>query len=239
MQLKRRELTGQKAWFFFDDEMVALGTGITNSSEIPVVTTVNQCLLRGQVARGNIPTARYRWLHHDGVGYLFPNSTTTPPDLPRITLSTEARSGAWTDIGPGPERTDTRRIFNLHLEHGAHPTDSRYVYIVLPNAATDDVARWAQRPPIELLANSNAHQAIYHKTLKMVMAAFAQPGEVQTPLGAIGVDQPCLLIVRGDKLTVSNPLNKPLTVQVTVNGKAQTVTLPDGPLAGSSVKLSL
>ncbi|MDZ7606241.1 MAG: polysaccharide lyase family 8 super-sandwich domain-containing protein [Cyclobacteriaceae bacterium] len=42
-------LCARKAWFFFDEEYVCLGTGISAKKELPVVTTLNQCLLHGEV----------------------------------------------------------------------------------------------------------------------------------------------------------------------------------------------
>ncbi len=35
----------KKAWFFFDNEVVCLGSGINSTSYAPVYTTINQCLL--------------------------------------------------------------------------------------------------------------------------------------------------------------------------------------------------
>ncbi len=42
-------LVARKAWFFFDEEYVCLGTGISCRYDLPVVTTLNQCLLRDEV----------------------------------------------------------------------------------------------------------------------------------------------------------------------------------------------
>ena len=42
-------VTAKKAWFYFDKEFVCLGAGITCAAENAVVTSVNQCLLKGDV----------------------------------------------------------------------------------------------------------------------------------------------------------------------------------------------
>ena len=39
----------RKSWFFFDDEYVCLGTGIKSNRDLPVVTTINQVLMRTDV----------------------------------------------------------------------------------------------------------------------------------------------------------------------------------------------
>ncbi|NOR75404.1 MAG: chondroitin lyase, partial [Draconibacterium sp.] len=49
----RDPLIARKAWFFFDDEYICLGAGIScKNRELPVVTTINQCLLRDDVTVG-------------------------------------------------------------------------------------------------------------------------------------------------------------------------------------------
>ena len=45
-------LHARKSWFFFDDMYVCLGTGIESASEYPIVTTINQCRLSGEVVAG-------------------------------------------------------------------------------------------------------------------------------------------------------------------------------------------
>jgi len=39
----------KKSWFFFDDEYICLGTDIRSDVKLPVATTINQALLRGNV----------------------------------------------------------------------------------------------------------------------------------------------------------------------------------------------
>lgn len=50
MMLDRHGLQGHKAWFYFDDEYVCLGTGIRNpEGKAEVFTTLNQCNRDGKV----------------------------------------------------------------------------------------------------------------------------------------------------------------------------------------------
>jgi hypothetical protein len=46
-------------------------------------------------------------------------------------------------------------------------------------------------------------------------------------------------MMRNGKLTVSNPENKKLTVNVRMNDQTYCAELPDGPSAGSSVSIPL
>jgi chondroitin AC lyase len=55
MDLARDSLAAKKAWFYFDDEFVCLGAGITCDSSNSVCTSVNQCLRSGDVLAAGQP----------------------------------------------------------------------------------------------------------------------------------------------------------------------------------------
>ncbi|MBP1665536.1 MAG: hypothetical protein H6Q23_396 [Bacteroidetes bacterium] len=71
-------LSAKKSWFFFEKEYVCLGTGIDYNGDLPVVTTLNQCLLKGDVvvmqgnnrsivSRGDHDLQNVKWIIHDNV----------------------------------------------------------------------------------------------------------------------------------------------------------------------------
>src|SRR6185295_11065057 len=49
MDFSQRGVRAHKAWVFVDNVIVCLGAGISSSEAAPVVTTINQCLLHGDV----------------------------------------------------------------------------------------------------------------------------------------------------------------------------------------------
>lgn len=88
----------RKGWFFFDETYVCLGSGIESPSRtLPVVTTINQALLKGGVKvsyggteetleKGKHQIKNAKWVFHNGTGYYFPDSTT-------VQLSNQEKSG--------------------------------------------------------------------------------------------------------------------------------------------------
>src|SRR4030095_8331983 len=86
-------VTAKKSWFFFDDEVVALGADIDDSSSAaPVFTSLNQVLQDGLVTvqdavngrqtldLGDVATlSGTSWIEHDNLGYVLldPASQTT------------------------------------------------------------------------------------------------------------------------------------------------------------------
>ena len=259
MDFARGALTARKAWFFFDREFVCLGAGIACASENGVLTSVNQCRARGSVtmsrggAVGRQEAGEHAlrgplWVHHDGVGYLFPK----PAD---IVLRDTIQRGDWTEIGTGTAGVAAERVFSLWLEHGRRVADADYSYIVVPDTTRAEMAAYAKKPPVTILANTAQLQAVRHPALGLTQAAFYEAGTLA--MGddfALTVDQPCLLMVHeapdGVQFVVANPENRPLTVQVDVSLPLRglgcrwlpakrvsriAVRLPGGPRAGASV----
>ena len=92
-----------KAWFFYENEVVCLGAGIASGAEAEVVTTVNQCLEKGQpvwirngkkVCQMNPEDSvggSLKWVLHNGVGYIFPEGGT-------VFCQDKMQTGNWYDI---------------------------------------------------------------------------------------------------------------------------------------------
>lgn len=249
MDLARGQLTAKKAWFFFDDGYLCLGAGIklSDDTEHSVVTDVNQPLLMGDVftsqsrravAEGarSYEAGRIAWVYHHRVGYIFGPTS-------RVSLKIGPQTGAWSDIGTGPSRPVTLRVFNLWIDHGYAPRSGSYQYIVLPGASPEQVSARARTPAIHVLSNREELQAVWHSDLKLAMIVFRKPGVVDTPIGRIGVDHSCLLLTRkvagGWKITASNPENELLTLNVDIGTRRVAIDLPGGNFAGSSVASTL
>ncbi len=242
MDLARGKLVAKKAWFFFDEEYVALGAGITlaGDEEHAVATDVNQPLLKGDVLTSGGPVAgtktfdaaRRIWVYHDHVGYIFTAKM-------KVNVSAGPQTGAWSDFGTGSSVPETKRVFDLWIDHGVGAKDAGYEYTVIPGATAAETERLTAHPDVEVLANTVSTQAVYSKSLKLAEIAFRAAGMVETPVGKVEADHSCLLMVRqvadGWKVTASNPESLPLTLHVKVRSKQATIELPGGNFAGASV----
>ncbi|MFA6109194.1 MAG: polysaccharide lyase family 8 super-sandwich domain-containing protein [Candidatus Latescibacterota bacterium] len=262
MDLARWNTFAAKGWFFFDEEYVCLGNrvqgGIFAPSDTVLVTSVDQRHLAGEVTvsdadgmrvlpKGKHRLSQARWVHHDGVGYLFPAGG-------QVVVGSRIQTGRWTEIGQEPEGEVCLEVFSLWLDHGPAKKPQTYQYVVVPEIDVDAMDRYATAPSVEVLQN-DASMAIRHRKLGLVQAAFAVPGSLDAGDGLVlGVDLRCLLLchetTEGVRLAVANPLNLPGRVTVTVDRSLQgegctfdaatgvssvVVDLPEGELAGSSV----
>jgi chondroitin AC lyase len=252
-------ITAKKAWFFFDREFVCLGAGITCDAGDAVATTVNQCLLKGDVAvrdaggirkleKGSHTVDAARWVQHNGIGYAFLG--TSP-----IHVTSEARKGTWKSINDF-QKTDevAGDVFCLWIDHGPKPAAGEYRYIVAPAAGPSELDQYAASSPIEVLSNTTEIQAVEHHGLSVAEIAFHKAARLTAGPLSVASDAPCLVLLKGTggkvRLAASNPENRPLELTLEIKGhfsgegcewdepKGVTrihLSLPGGEMAGSSV----
>jgi chondroitin AC lyase len=252
LDLDRGGVTGKKAWFFFNNDILALGAGIKATGTAPVVTSVNQCWLRGDVwngavgesgavvANGQDTLSGAQWVCHDSVGYVFPAS-----DNP-IVLKNRSQSGTWYNINHyyGSQTVITDDVFSLWLSHGVAPEDGSYEYLVLPGRDHASVEAFAASSPIKVIANTTTVQAARHADEQLTGMVFhaADTMVVRRGLG-IAVDQPCAVLIDESgthyQVSVSNPNAVAITVKVTLflnsGTEVLSFSLPGGESAGKSV----
>lgn len=223
-------LSARKAWFFFDDEYVCLGSEITSTAEHPVFTTLNQCLLNGDavvktkkdervLTRGSHSLSQVSWIWHDQVAYLF-------PDAVDAHVSNDEARGTWRSINhQSSSSADTVRmdVFTAWLDHGTRPAKEKYAYIVAPAATPGDLARYQKSSPIQILGNSDSFQGVLHRGLNRVQIAFYQPDQVKaTDHLTVRAMNPCLVMVKMNgrsiqELVVSDPTHKLSKVELRVS----------------------
>jgi hyaluronate lyase len=197
-----RTLRGKKAWFFFDDEIVCLGSGITASGNSTLETVVenrrltsagsNTFLINGTArlltlqtmpgTPGTITGASYAHLSGNvassDIGYYFPGGVT-------LKGMRETRSGSWHDINQGPLRTGNTTVYEcnyatLWFDHGVNPTAASYAYALLPNMTSAAVASYASAPEFSVLENSTQAQAVLESTQGNSIGAIFWENAVKT-----------------------------------------------------------
>ncbi len=226
----------KKSWFFFDDEYVCIGTNVNSRPGIPVATTVEQVLLRGDVTiaqggetkklpRGDRKLENVKAVHQGRVGYVFPEPVS-------IHLSNQEESGRWSDI------TDQKYIstelvkkdvFKLWFDHGKSPDSASYEYIVVPNVDTSELLRTKDdNRGIEVLArNGNVH-AVLNRKLGIAQMAFYRAAEVTVSEGVkVRMDSQGMAMIkmqngRISELAVSDPSRKLDRLLISLPGMYET-----------------
>lgn len=214
-------LTAKKAWFFFEKEYVCLGAAINSSSDLTVATTLNQCLLRGDVLvsiedkneiseKGDHTYNNVKWVLHNSVGYFFPEPA-------NIKLSNKAEKGSWFAINrqsDSPKTEVSKDVFKLWIDHGKRPGKDKYQYIVIPVTDRKGMESTAIENNIEIVSNTAEIQAVTHSGIGVSQIIFYKPGKIEVTSGIfIESGSQCVVMIKYEKdsissISVSDPSRK-------------------------------
>ncbi|MEO6915972.1 MAG: polysaccharide lyase 8 family protein [Chitinophagaceae bacterium] len=242
------DVKAKKSYFFFDKEVVCLGAGITSGSNENIVTTINQCWLKGKatVAYDNKTQAVAQvntftnpsWTWHDSIGYFFPAAA-------NIVVSTQSQKGSWSAINASRSKDDLAgNVFKLWISHGVKPSEAGYAYIVVPGIDLKGAAEY-DKSSIKIIANTSAIQAVKHEGLNLLQIVFHKAGTISDERFSVSADKPCVVMVKnidGRKaiLYVADPSQKSSEIAITLKlpsmnqQKMLHCKLPVGHFAGSS-----
>lgn len=211
-------LIARKAWFFFDDEYVCLGTGISCRTKLTVATTINQCLLRGDVIVStgskkivieNIEKEfkDIEWVYHDRIGYVFPENA-------HVNIKNNNSAGSWWDINKqhnSPKEEVNLDVFKLWIDHGQQPSNETFEYIVVPATTVEDMEGNISKKNIKVLSNTPNVQAVKNSALNITEIVFYKAGEIQiTEKLKLVSDNPGIFMVKTDaeevvEISVADP----------------------------------
>ena len=253
-------VTGKKAWFHFDNEVVCLGAGIRSTQAENITTTVNQSWLKGSVivaengsqttlAAGSVANVAPTWVLHDSTGYFFPSGG-------NLSVSNAVQTGNWrpriNTMSNISNATISQEVFKLWFSHGVGPVNGKYAYIVVPNMANASAMAAYNTSGIQILANSDSIQAVKHTGLGILQAAFYKGGSMLDSSSGmrIQLDRPAVAMVKNVggstvQVTVADPTHNLVVVNLAVTfpgaGAAinKKVTLPSGNFKGASVSFSV
>ena len=216
-------LYGKKSWFMFDNEIVCLGAGITCGDTGAVHTTAENRRLGNPITSSftlngtaitptigwssNLPAATPSWCALSGTGgYYFPAGSSN------LQATFTANSGSWSQINSGDSGTVyTDDYLKLWFNHGTHPANANYAYVILPNMSAATVSNYALSPDMVILTNTAIVQAVKKPALGVVAANFWTNGNysadlisVSNPASVITLEQSTNLLVGVSDPTQTN-----------------------------------
>ena len=248
-EINREPVVARKSYFMFDEGMVCLGNirgkYDSNHPNKNVFTTINQCYKKTDIIvktnnlvntydsfNGEIPNTS--WVLQDKIGYYFPKND-------NVSIESGNKTENWSRLSKCNDKIETADVFTILLNHGKTPGNQTYEYIVMPDITTGKLDEFSENPAIIVAKNTKYVQSVWHKDKKILQAIFLANDFVEIEKLKIKVDKPCALLIRfinddDYEVTVSNPYNLPLCVNVNINGENILFNLPGGFSAGKSVK---
>lgn len=228
-------LSVHKFWAAHKNLIVCLMANTGVSTPDSVYTVLDQCRWRGDVAvnepanlfREGVHTLKSgRWIHHAGFAYI-------PLSSSDIMLHLKTARGKWSDINKaGSRETVTERIFMPVLRHQELWVSDGYV--VASCETPEDAQSLVRRPEWKVLRNDAQCQSVLFRD-GTCMTAFASPTSVGTgSKKELSVDKPCLVLLSGKRLWVTDPTHTGGTVSVRLGNDQSQVILPTD---GASVEV--
>lgn len=242
MELLRHDsLSMKKSWFMFDDEVVALGAGISCTNGKTIETIVenrklnaagnNAFTVNGAAKSTSLGWSEtmsgVNWAHLAGsaagsdIGYYFPDGAT-------LKGLREARTGTWKAINNRPQTPNdpiTRNYLTLWFDHGANPSNATYSYVLLPNKSASQTGSYAANPDITILENSTDAQAVRENTLNVTGINFWN--DITKTVGGVTSNRKASVMVRETateiEVAVSDPTQAsytPITIELDKAGSA-------------------
>lgn len=155
----------KRSWFFFDDEIVCIGSGINASSaSLGGIKTAlfnsdeHGGTLRASNGNHAAPTSpgdrralgQMNWLHQNGMGYYFPGGANVNAE----------------GLGSNYAR--------VYLDHGSTPANASFAAVLLPDYGQAEAQNYASNAGVEVLQrDGNAHVVFDRSSNVTAIAAFA------------------------------------------------------------------
>ncbi len=230
-----QSIYANKAYFFCDDVMFCMGTGINTFKTNNVVTSVNQCISYGNINYNDGSTKTFgtgiaenpnvKWIYHDNVGYVFPSGG-------KINIKNGSQSGSYFDINNSAGMTTvsdwktvvSKNVFSIWLNHGTMPINDTYQYIVAPNKTLAQTESFANNHGFQVAQNDPKAQAIKNTKLNLYFVVFYSAGTVKFSDNLeVTADKAAMVMIAAKannvyEISVADPLYADQnTIKITVN----------------------
>ncbi len=255
----RTDLAARKSYFMFDNEIVAVGSGIScsraenllaNEDGATIVrgdtngvyTVVENRIWRGSdiltvngsalsLANGATRTEAVKTMHFTNMGgYVFADDTV-------ITYGKAKNSG---QVQTGKSNT----FFEATYSHGNTPDDGTYTFIYLPEATATETEAYSNNKDVTILTVTDKVHVVKENKLGVTGYVFFERGSAN----GVNAETPCMLMITDKdgevKISVSDPTHLLENIKLTVDlGRSLSVKSADAGVVvsanGNSVTLSV
>jgi chondroitin-sulfate-ABC endolyase/exolyase len=244
-----RSIRGRKSWFFSDQRVLCLGSGIScDDARFPTQTTLCQKSLRN----AEMPEIRPTTVDGtDLVSKTFPDERMLDSAQPHWFLDIQ-QTGYYVPAGQTlgiARRHQTSRDVNdwedtegdfltAWLDHGPSPAKASYEYLLAVRATSESMRRIVAQPPYRVLQRDDTAHIVWDTDARRWGCVFFEPiadishAVAKEALPVKAIDRPCLVMTQSPQngrldLSVADPdlnlqengANAPRALQITLRGK--------------------
>ena len=241
------DLKAQKSWFFLDGKIVALGAGITGTTDAAIETTVENRMMNGddnaisyngeawdkteeekQAKAGDYAFFKGTGEGND-IGYVY-------LDDADIYLAQETRSGKYTDINEYfvSDKEYTNTYFKMGINHGDSVENGTYSYVLLPGSTEEETAAFAENSTVEVVRNDVDVQAVKDtQSGAFAMNVWPTEGTGSESVNGIAVDASASIYTQTKDgvmtIAISDPKQKDVQIGLTLtDGYVEVLSADEG-----------
>ena len=210
-------LTGNKGYFVFENEIVCLGNGLSYSGNDNVETIIENRILdqtktfsyNGKVLSSKQSTLKdVNYMYIQGYGGIY------MPTKRDVILNRPSNGVSFIE---------------LSINHGNNFTNETYEYVILPLKTSSETEAYSKNPNVQILVNDTNVSAVKDKKNNVTEYIFWKKGTYTIDGNSITVDNPCTVIITNNKISLSDPTQKISTIKLTLNSQVYTFSgLKDG-----------
>lgn len=219
-----RYISARKSWFFYEGKVICLIGNLQGKNVEQAYTTLDQARWRERVYsnlsnkaldKGRHELKNVKWLYQAPFAY----ASLQPAS---IELKLDEVVGSWTRINLNESADQiSEKIFLPVLTHRLEsvPQSAAYYFTSARNKRSWKKA--ARNPGVRILQNDSLVQAVAFPD-NTRMYSFFGTGVHSEGNSRIETNKPCVFMIKGGTLYVSDPLQTGQTVMITINGRAYT-----------------
>ncbi|WP_080904689.1 polysaccharide lyase 8 family protein [Parabacteroides sp. Marseille-P3160] len=247
MILNDQGLTARKSYFFTEQAIVCMGSGIHGDKGYEIATSIEQKLQHGDITIAKKGNGQI--VFHDSMAYyLFDDAL--------LKIESGKATGNWQRVASVNSDTLVEKdVFRLWINHGVSPENASYGYMVFPLVTAENWKDKVEESGILPLQQDEKVHAIRNKNV--LQAVFFDPAPLQIQEGeSLSSDQPCIVMLEEHEgkrlLSVCDPTQKQSKIVLHLSGKWQgdyctynptdnstSIAIPTENLKGDAVKVTI
>jgi chondroitin AC lyase len=221
-------ISAKKSWFCYDNKIVCLVAGLKSEGVDSAYTAMDQCRWLDKVVangkkevldEGDHSFKKLKWVYHRSFVYAPLTKTAGEIQLHSVTAK-------WSDINTSEsDEPIHEKVFLPLLMHVGVSKEKSFGYLMSYCETPVAAEHIANHPDCKIIRNDSLCQAVVFKDGTM-MVAFFEPGSVKINRGRLSVDKKCLVLIRNNKMYVSDPQQSNSSVGVQLNNNRFDFQLP-------------
>ncbi|RYY00987.1 MAG: chondroitin AC lyase [Gammaproteobacteria bacterium] len=222
-----KSLTAKKLWVNHKNYLVCLVTDINMHNVETAYTTLDQSRFLTDIFIDNRKVGFGKYEIKEGE-YVYQNEIVYKALFnDKMHLFSGPVSGSWYSINNSyADQKVVENVFMPYIDH--HPGQGQAGYLIAYAKNKKKAEKINAGKDIVVLANDSSKQVIAIGKKNYFGAFYSQASFTAKGIH-FSVDRPCLVIISGNKLSISDPARKGGAVNLTYNGKRfEIVLLPDG-----------